>query len=272
MLPFEFAELRRFGISRETIRLLLLRSTQARSFKAADGVIFLTRYAHDAVLKLTGPINGKVAIIPHGVDERFLKEPRAPRSLGQCSDAAPLRLLYVSIINVYKHQWHVAEAVALLRAQGYPVSLDLIGPAYPPALRRLRATLRRCDPQGRAVRYLGALPYAELNAQYALAEIAVFASSCENMPNILLEAMASGLPIVCSARGPMPEVLGDAGRYFDPEEPRSIAATLLELMRSSELRAQLAQAAFERARSYSWARCARQTFEFLAQVANHHQS
>src|ERR1700733_4993398 len=64
MLPFEFAELRRFGISRETIRLLLLRSTQARSFKAADGVIFLTRYAHDAVLKLTGPINGKVAIIP----------------------------------------------------------------------------------------------------------------------------------------------------------------------------------------------------------------
>jgi len=44
--------------------------------------------------------------------------------------------------------------------------------------------------------------------------------------NILVEAMASGLPIACSNRGPMPEVLGDAGVYFDPEDPHDIARAL----------------------------------------------
>ncbi len=270
MLPFEFSELWRFGVSRQTLRLLLLRVTQSRSFRRADGVVFLSRYAHDAVLKVTGRINGRVAIIPHGIDTRFAKPPRAPRALKQCSDADPLRLLYVSIIDVYKHQWNVVEAVALLRAQGYPIALELVGPAYRPALRRLASALRRWDPQGRSVRYLGPVPYAQLDACYARAELGLFASSCENMPNILLETMASGLPIACSNRGPMPEVLGDAGRYFDPEEPRSIAASTLELMRSVELRARLAQAAFGRAGSYSWAQCAQQTCAFLAQVAADH--
>jgi glycosyltransferase involved in cell wall biosynthesis len=46
------------------------------------------------------------------------------------------------------------------------------------------------------------------------------------MPNILLEAMAAGLPIACSNRGPMPEVLGTAGLYFNPENPAEIACAI----------------------------------------------
>ena len=267
MLPFDFAEMRRFGLSKQMLRLLLLRATLSRSLRAADGVVFLTRYAHDAVLKVTGRIKGKVAIIPHGIDARFAKPPRASRPLADCSDIDPLRLLYVSTIDVYKHQWCVVEAVAQLRSQGIPLFLELIGPAYRPALRRLQSTLRRFDPHGRAVRYLGSLPYGELHASYARADIAVFASSCENMPNILLEAMASGLPIACSNRGPMPEVLGGNGVYFDPEDVAGIARALLELIRSPRLRARLASGSYDRALQYSWERCATETFAFLAQTA-----
>jgi glycosyltransferase involved in cell wall biosynthesis len=267
VLPFELAELLRFGLSRQTLRLLLLRVTQSRSFRAADGVVFLTRCAHDAVLKVTGGIKGKVAIIPHGIDTRFAKPPRAPRPLANCSDAEPLRLLYVSTIDVYKHQWRVVEAVARLHSQGIPLFLELIGPAYRPALRRLHKALRRFDPHGRAARYLGPLPYSELHASYARADIVVFASSCENMPNVLLEAMASGLPIACSNRGPMPEVLGGNGVYFDPEDVAGIAQALLELIRSPCLRARLARGSYEVALQYSWGRCATETFAFLAQAA-----
>jgi glycosyltransferase involved in cell wall biosynthesis len=90
------------------------------------------------------------------------------------------------------------------------------------------------------------------------------------MPNILLEGMASGLPIACSDRGPMPEVLGDAGVYFDPEDPNDIARALRELIDSRELRSKLAKASFERAQGYSWLRCADQTFRFLADIALTH--
>ena len=241
----------------------MLRITQARSFRRASGTRFLTRYAFDAVERIVGPLAGPAPIIPHGVDSRFFAPLHLP-----CAEAdRELELVYVSIVDHYKHQATLAEAVARLAGQGERVRLTLIGPAYPPALRRLRSVLQRIDPQARALRYLGPIAHEEIHAAYARADIGVFASSCENMPNILLEQMAAGLPIACSNRGPMPEILRDAGVYFDPEDVDSVSTALLTLIRSAELRARLARGAQALARGYSWARCAEETFGFLAQVS-----
>jgi glycosyltransferase involved in cell wall biosynthesis len=270
MLPFEWRELRRFGWSWLGLRLLLLRRTQSRSFCRADGLIFLTRYAQEGVMRTIRAGAAQTTIIPHGVDGRFVCPPREQLPIGHYPADRPFRILYVSIVHVYKHQWHVAEAVAQLRASGLPVLLELAGPAYPPALARLKRILERVDPAAAFVRYLGKVPYGELHTRYAEADLCLFASSCENMPNILLEGMASGLPIACSNRGPMPEVLGDAGVYFDPENPNDIARALRELIESPALRTKLAQASFERAQRYSWRRCAHETLSFLAEVARSH--
>jgi glycosyltransferase involved in cell wall biosynthesis len=264
LLPFEWRELRRFGWSWMALKCALLRVTQSRTFRCADGLVFLTQYARDVVMRVIARTDGQTVIIPHGIDARFFREPRAQVSIDHYSATRPLRILYVSVVDVYKHQWHVAEAVARLRASGLPVALTLIGPAYAPALRRLRRTLDRVDRSGEFIRYLGPVSHAALDEHYANADLCVFASSCENMPNILLEGMASGLPIACSRRGPMPEVLGDAGVYFDPEQPAEIAGALRELIDAPELRARLAQAAHARARAYSWRACAHETLRFLA--------
>jgi glycosyltransferase involved in cell wall biosynthesis len=267
LLPFEWRELRRFGWSLLTAKLCLLRVAQTATLRRADGVIFLTRYARDAVSRVTGPIFGNTRIIPHGIDNRFSRPPKLQLAISEYSADRPMRLLYVSIIDMYKHQWNVVEAVAELRRSNIPIVLNLVGPAYPPALRRLNAVMKRVDPGGEFVRYLGAVPHTELHTQYADADLCVFASSCENMPNILLEGMASGLPIACSRLGPMPEVLGNAGAYFDPESAPDIARALKELIHSPALRVRLAQKSFDRARAYCWTRCASETFEFLAQTA-----
>lgn len=267
LLPFEWSELRRFGWSWMTIKFAILRRIQTRTFQQAQGVIFLTKHARDVVLRAIQNTAGKSTIIPHGIDGRFVCSPRTQLAIDQYSVERPFRILYVSIVDMYKHQWHAAEAVAQLRRGGWPVVLDLIGPAYSPAMVRLTKTLERVDPTGEFVRYSGEVPYDELHARYAGAELCLFASSCENMPNILLEGMASGLPIACSNRGPMPELLGNAGVFFDPESPRDIARALRELIGSPQLRARVAMMSFERAQAYSWARCAEETFEFLAEIA-----
>ncbi|HEV7611157.1 MAG TPA: glycosyltransferase family 1 protein [Steroidobacteraceae bacterium] len=267
LLPFEWSELARFGWSWLAVKLCLLRLAQTGTLRHADGVIFLTRYARDVVTRAIGEIRGKATIIPHGIDARFARSAKPQLSIGQYSEDRPLRLLYVSIVDMYKHQWQVAEAVSQLRKSGIPVVLNLVGPAYPPALRRLNGARARLDPRGEFIRYEGAVPHTELHTRYSEADVCVFASSCENMPNILLEGMASALPIACSRRGPMPEVLGDAGVYFDPEDPADIERALRELIDSPALRAKLAQASFDRARVYSWSRCASETFEFLSKIA-----
>ena len=265
LLPFEWRELRRFGPSWMALKMALLRLAQGRTLRRADGVLVLTRHARETVLGVTGPIRGESAIVPHGIDPRFFRAPSPQRDAFAFTDANPCRILYVSIHYPYKHHGNVVEAVARLRASGLHVVLDLVGPeaTETPALAR---TIARVDPQGAFVFRHGAVPHADLHLRYAAADVNLFASSCENLPLILLEGMAAGLPTACSDRAPMPEVLGEGGEYFDPEDPASIAAALGRLVASPGLRAERARVAHERARAYSWRRCADETFAFLARV------
>jgi glycosyltransferase involved in cell wall biosynthesis len=266
LLPFEWKELARYAWSLMKLRLLLLRLTQSHTFTSADGVIFLTHYAKSTVEKVTGLLPNTV-IIPHGINQRFLMSPRPQKPIESYTTDQPFRLLYVSIIDQYKHQWHLVDAIARLRRQtGWHLALDLVGPAYPPALRRLKTCLEQHDPQKNWVHYRGAIPFDQLHGIYQQANLGIFASSCENMPNILLETMATGLPVACSNCGPMPEMLGDAGVYFDPENPQDIATAVKRLVASPDLRTQLAAVSFASVHQYTWERCAKETFAFLADM------
>ena len=271
MLPFEWREAKRYGMSWMTLKLMLLRLTQTRSYVRANGIIFLTQYALDGVMRVVGRTSSKISTVPHGVDARFVQAPRAQKAIQTYSAEKPYRILYVSTIDMYKHHDAVVSAVAMLRDRRHPVVVDLVGATYGPAMRRLEAVLDRVDPKREWVVCHGKKPYLELHAIYAQADLCIFASSCENMPNTLLEGMASGLPIACSNRGPMPEVLGDAGLYFDPEDPVAIATALQRLVESPALRQSLATASFERSRAYSWRRCAHETFSFVARVTSEFQ-
>lgn len=268
MLPFEPAERARYGNSAIGIRLQLLHRLQRRAFQRASGVIFLSEYARQTVINDTGPLSGAVAVIPHGVAPRFRGthvprlDPRTPRAF---------RWLYVSIVDLYKHQHHVASAVLDLADRGADVQLELVGRAYAPALASLQAVLRSRDPAGRHVRYLGEVPYADLHRTYSEADGFVFASTCENLPNILREALASGMPCAVSNAGVMPEVAGDAAVYFNAEDPADIARSLAEVTGNAALRETLSARAVDRSRDWSWDRCAADTIAFLRQVSASHR-
>jgi len=267
MLPFELSEIRRYGASYMLARLLFLRVVQTRTFRRADGVIFLSDYARERVAAQIGDIPGKTALIAHGVEPRFRCEPRRQQPLEKYSPESPFRLLYVSTVDVYKHQWNVATAVADLHRKGMPVTLDIVGPAYPPALRRLNVLLKKLDPNRAFIQYCGAVAHSELHHRFHSADGFVFASTCENMPNILLEAMASGLPIACSERRPMIDILGEGSVFFDPVRPDSISRAIAIMVRDREKRTRIAHAAYERAADNTWGRCAAETFCFLGECA-----
>jgi glycosyltransferase involved in cell wall biosynthesis len=267
LLPFEWAEARRYGVSWMLLKMILLYRSQKRTFVRANGVIYLTRYARNVVIKKVKQLRGKSVVIPHGVDKRFLLSPREQRDIGGYSSQHPFRILYVSPVDVYKHQWHVADGVARLHEAGFPIKLDLIGSAYAPALKHLQRVTSRLDPEGKFICHHGFSSHSEIFCQYHKADVFVFASTCETFGMVITEAMAAGLPIACSNRGPMPEVLGDAGVYFDPEKPAEIAEAIRKLIEDPILRAEKADTAFERAKEFTWERCADKTFGFLAECS-----
>ena len=171
----------------------------------------------------------------------------------------------------YKHQTEVAIAVSRLRGEGVPIELRFIGASWGGYGRRFRILLDRLDPKREFLFWSGAEPFESLHNFYLNADAFVFASSCENLPNILIEAMAAGLPIASSNRGPMPEVLGEAGIYLDPDVQDSISEALLKLAFNASLREKLAEQAWRKAQGYSWEHCASETFKFIAKVARQHK-
>ena len=65
----------------------------------------------------------------------------------------------------------------------------------------------------------------------------------------------------------MPEVLGDAGEYFDPEDVKDIERAIAKMIHSPEFRKHKSKLSYERSKLYSWEECASKTIEFLSKVA-----
>lgn len=262
MLAYEPGEMRRYWFSKMWLRLFALRYVQGWSLTSADGAVFLTRYAADLIQHVIGPVR-RQAVIPHGISPVF-KGVAGGGRWPTGSDA--VRCLYVSQVDFYKHQPVVVRAVADLRRRGYNLTLRLVGGGTGRPLRQLEDELALVDPEGAFIELEGVVEPAALPQLLADSHLFIFASSCENMPNTLLEGMASGLPIACSRRGPMPEVLQDGGVYFDPEDATSVASGLAQLLESAETRQSMAHRARQLAEAYSWDACASRTWGFLREI------
>ena len=265
MLSYEPGEIDRYGWSKTRLRLYLLRLVQNRSLRRSDAVIFLTHYAARVIQNFCGTLN-RVSFIPHGVGNNFRSIQGKVHNFMPGEE--PIRLLYVSNADLYKHQWKVIEAVEILRDRGFNVTLTLVGGGSGLPQRMLLDQKKRSDPSGEFIFQKEFVPHSDLPSILAQADIFVFASSCENMPNTLVEAMASGLPIACSNRGPMPEVLQDAGVYFDPEVTISIANSIKILIENTGLRETVRIKSKLLSKHYSWERCATETWAFLSETLN----
>lgn len=259
LLPLDYRELFRFGFSFTTFRLLFLRFLHLSAYKHSQGVIFLTQYCFEIMPPSVRYRIKNKTVIPHGVNHSMFNAKQTTRRESQI-----VNLLYISIVNVYKHQDKVAQAVINLNKRGYQIHLTLIGSAYGPALKKLQRVVMGHE---QWVTYKGKVAYEQLAKEYHDHDVFIMASTCETFCMILTEAMAMGMPIACSSKSSLPETLGEAGIYFNPEELNSIEDSILKLYHDSNLRDRLSQQAQIRSKKYTWETCAIQTFKFVASIS-----
>ncbi len=270
MHPFVNKELFRFSIfDFMAIKYYVIRLLHPFLFKQHSGLIFLNDFAKDEILKIIGKYKGKIAIIPHGINSNFYFTPRPQYSIENYSNEKRFSILYVSKIDVHKHQANVASAILKLYEEGFPIKINFIGPIdskreYAKFNKVVNETLLIDN----IINYSGDTDYSELPSIYHESDMFIFASTCENMPNILLEAMASGLPIACSSTGPMPSILGEGGIYFNAESVDDIAEKIKRMILSKRLREEVSKIAFLKAKNYSWNKCSNETFSFIIDIVN----
>ncbi|MCT7327670.1 glycosyltransferase family 4 protein [Ralstonia mojiangensis] len=239
------------------LRTLLLKSAMLRSMRGADLVIFISHFARGVVEALI-PISRGVTI-PHGVPDIFKTAgtdlPR-PAYLpdGKC-------ILYVSRFEPYKHHLEVVQGYAQLpEALQNEYRLILVGEPLSPHTERVEREIREGGLSDR-IRIVGGVEYGSLPGAYRNSDMILFASSCENCPNILLEALGAGRPTLTSDIEPMPEFAADAALYFAPGEPGSIAAAIIRMAQDPALAGTLADRAAVRSLDFAWSKTAKATWK-----------
>ncbi len=184
-----------------------------------------------------------VELAPNGVDLREYCPSSAPVE-------GPLRALFTGRLVRQKRVPFLLEAVRDL-----PVSVDLVGAG--PDEEALREQAVALGIQDR-VRFLGWASREEMPQRYRDADVFVFPSVEEGMPNVVLEAMASGLPIIATDiyghRGLVKD--GDNGFLVPVEDSKAIAGALRRLAADPKLRQQMGERSRKRAEAFGWRRTA----------------
>jgi glycosyltransferase involved in cell wall biosynthesis len=183
---------------------------------------------------------GRYRVVPNVVDTTLFRPRPDARSPG------PLRLLNVASLAEKKRHADLLDAVSRLRGRGSDVVLDIIGDGELAAQLRSRATQLGL---GQAVRFLGGRSPAEVAQRMRESDVFVLPSRFENLPVVLLEATASGLPVVATDVGGVAEIVDEqTGLLVPPGDVERLAAAIESVAESLDGfdRAALAARARER--------------------------
>ncbi len=233
----------------------LNRHLERRVVDAVDRVVVGSEFARRQLAAELGARTDHVAVVPYGVDARFAPRPpradlRARHDLG----AGPVAL-FLGGLKPRKNLPLLLDVWARAAARQPDARLLVAGGG--PLLEPLRALARGRGLEG-SVRFAGYVPEAEKTDYFDLADVFVFPSALEGFGLAVAEAMASGVPVVASDRGSIPELLadGEGGFLCDPGRPDLFVDRLQRLLGDAPLRAKMGAANAERVdRAFRWERC-----------------
>jgi glycosyltransferase involved in cell wall biosynthesis len=203
------------------------------SLRRARTVIAISQHVKDTLVEREGIDAARIEVIHLGLDHELFRpgdEQREPF------------LLYPANPWPHKNHTRLFEAFEQLRRRRPDLRLVLTGTG----LERLQA------PAGVTVR--GRVPREELASLYRRASALVFPSLYEGFGQPPLEAMACGCPVASSTAGSLPEVCGNAARYFDPRSVDEMVESVSTVLDNPE---PLVERGFERAAQFTWEACAR---------------
>jgi glycosyltransferase involved in cell wall biosynthesis len=119
---------------------------------------------------------------------------------------------------------------------------------------------------GRDILFTGWVDQADLPAFYSLADLFLYPSNVEAFPIPITEALACETPIVTSDANGLKELVGEAAMLVNPQDQRAIAEAIYRVLCSTELSDELGRKSAQRAKKFTWDRCARETLDVLTGV------
>lgn len=230
--------------------------TVERSLRWADDVVVPSRF----LTEVFAQFGARTRVVPNIIDlERF-----RPRSLPASNGTAPRVLIARSLECIYDIETGI-RAFAKLRECFAGATLDVAGSG--PERSRLEALTQQLGLTA-AVRFLGRVDHDAMPKLYAEADIALNPSLVDNMPNSVLEALASGVAVVSTNVGGVPALVEDAREALlvPPGDPDVMGRALVSLWRAPETRSAMRDAGLAKARAFGWSVVREQWADVYADV------
>jgi glycosyltransferase involved in cell wall biosynthesis len=237
-----------------------------RFLARADHIIAVSEHTRQDALRYYRLDPARIDVIPEGVEPHFRPESDPARVTAvRHKYQLPSRfILCVSTIEPRKNLPILLEAYAALRESQPAVGLVIAGSKgwlYEHFFERLRSLGLQA-----AVVLPGHVPDDDLPALLQAAEVFAYPSVFEGFGLPPLEAMACGVPVVCSSASSLPEVVGEAGLLLPPDDARAWRDALGRVLSDSSLRDALRARGLERSRPFTWERAAQRTLDVYRRV------
>ena len=248
---------------------LFLRLMMPRFLARAQAVITVSEFTRQDAVRLYHVPSDRLHVIPEGVDAAFhpIAEADTLAQVRQRYRLPERFIMYVGTIEPRKNLITLIEAYAALRHRApaaAPPGLVIAGGKgwlYEEFFDRLRALGLE-----EAVTLTGYVPDSDLPGLVNCASVFAFPSLFEGFGLPVLEAMACGVPVVCSTAASLPEVSGEAALLVPPQDVAAWAEALARVLGDSQLAAKLRAQGLARAATFTWEAAARQTMQVYEAV------
>lgn len=221
------------------------------SARRARAVLADSHATKDDVVKLLGADPDRVHVVYPGNDPTFHPRPAADvRAFRRDNEIDRPFALFVGTLEPRKNVDILVRAFSLAARNGFAGDLVLAGGSGW-ATQAIDAALAESPVRDRIHR-IGYVKQEDLPYWYCAADVVVYPSSYEGFGIPVLEAMASGTPVITSNRSSLPEVAGDAALTVDPRDIQQLAAAMTAVLASPERRAQMSERGLAQAQRFDW--------------------
>jgi glycosyltransferase involved in cell wall biosynthesis len=249
------------------LRSSYVRFAVPRSARTADLVVAVTEALRTDAIRLFDLDPTRIVSVPMGPSPWVLEllESMASVQPYRTHDGAPY-VLCISRLYALKNHRRMIEAFAqLVHEQKLPHKLVIVGGDADVTQAELAEVASRAAIADRVV-FLGRVPQVDVPGLYGGAEAILYASLYETFGHPVLEAFATGTPLVTSTTGGTAEVSGGAAELVDPRDVGDIARGLSAVLTDPDLRERLAASGRRRVLDFTWERCARGTVDAMAEA------